>query len=252
MIHEVSKSLDNMKGIYPDLVLAGGLNNALQIELKQIGSKLTVTGLEDSPEDFLVYARVETHHRFSQIYMAAEYRMFSFDFWRNGVCLANGTTDNIGLLAEVLEFWNNSICSTKELSKKYKFVSPNEEAEVFEEGREVEVRWESLMEWIPKEFPELTEFLNEAYSNEKLRMLFPFTSLNRFCFSRCTGFPYSYDIPIVSPLDNGMYEVISETGELIEVIGKGGAKEAVDMVIKSLPSNCGPALPGTANDFGLT
>jgi hypothetical protein len=34
-----------------------------------------------------------------------------------------------------------------------------------------------------------------------------------------------------------------------EIIGEGTAGEAVEMVVKNLPPNCGSAVNGTADDF---
>jgi hypothetical protein len=52
---------------YPDLIAAGGLCNAVQSALAELGSTLSVSGL-DAPSNFPVYARVESGSRFSQIY----------------------------------------------------------------------------------------------------------------------------------------------------------------------------------------
>lgn len=87
-----SKSTDS-KSFYPDLVTKGGLVNALNAELQMIGSPLTACGLSDQkPSGFPTYASVESGDSFCQVYIAAEERLFMHDFWRKGVCLAEGMT----------------------------------------------------------------------------------------------------------------------------------------------------------------
>jgi hypothetical protein len=52
--------------LYPDLVQAGGLGNALQTTLTAIGSASRVSSLQEAV-NFVVYARVESGSRFSQV-----------------------------------------------------------------------------------------------------------------------------------------------------------------------------------------
>ena len=46
-----------------------------------------------------------------------------------------------------------------------------------------------------------------ARLNDRLRRLFPFVSLNRLCFSRCSDFPYTNDCPAIGVDRNGRYGV---------------------------------------------
>jgi hypothetical protein len=80
-----------------------------------------------------------------------------------------------------------------------------------------------------------------------LRRLFPYTSLNIFCFSRCTGYPFTLDTPFVRPVMENWYEVMSASGL---VLGRGDAEAAAELVVANLPPGCGPAVPGTADDLG--
>jgi hypothetical protein len=195
---------------------------------------------------FPVYARAESNNRFSQIYISAEQRMFTCDFWQNGVALGNSYTDSLIDLARVLHEWIETEISITELSKKFMFVTADEKAEYFEQEREVEWKWQECQKYIPENFPELVPFLNEASQNPKLRRLFPFTSMNTFHFSRCTGYPYSGDCPVVVPLENNRYKVLDSKGEFI---GEGNATEAVELVVSHLPFNSGTAVKGTAKDL---
>ena len=77
---EIAKDIPDL---YPDLIEHDGLANAVQAALCMIGSSLSVSE-PDKSVSFVVYARVESGHRFSQIYIGAKTRIFSFDFWNPG------------------------------------------------------------------------------------------------------------------------------------------------------------------------
>jgi hypothetical protein len=80
--------------LYPELTAAGGLTNALRNTLADAGSPLAVSGLNPA-DNFVAYARVKSGPRFSQVYIAAEERLFLFDFWNRGVMLARGETPDL-------------------------------------------------------------------------------------------------------------------------------------------------------------
>jgi hypothetical protein len=95
----VSKAINEL---YPDLIALGGLANALQSALREIGSALTVSEL-DKRINFVVYARVESGSRSSQVYIAAKERLFLFDFWARGVMLAQGRTPQLAEMARAID-----------------------------------------------------------------------------------------------------------------------------------------------------
>jgi hypothetical protein len=239
---------DDTGRLYPDLTAAGGLTSALQSTLIAVGSPLTVSAL-DPAVNFVVYARVESGPRFSQIYIAVKERLFLFDFWSRGVMLAQGQTPDLGDTARAISRWVGSGCTTAELASSFAFVAAEPAAASFERGEEVEHRWRDYLANldIPGDpFPELDAFVQAASRRRELRQLFPFTSLNSFCFSRCTGYPFTQDTPHVTPLPNGQYEVVGPDGQ---ALGRGDAEEAARLVVENLPANCGPAIPGTADDL---
>ncbi len=234
-----------INGYYPDLDAAGGLATALQGALRSIGSPLTSAGLDPAVK-FVVYARVEFGSRFSQIYIAAEERLFLFDGWNRGVCLLRGVTPTLVDLARVIDRWVGSDCTTAELSAAFEFVTPETRAAVYERGGEVEDRWQGYLSGIGEQFPELAELVAAAAQRPELRRLFPYTSLNTFCFSRCTGYPFTRDIPHVTPLPSGGYQVAGPDGR---VLGRGSGEEAAELVVRHLPPGCGQAVAGTAEDL---
>jgi Family of unknown function (DUF6193) len=44
----------------------------------------------------------------------------------------------------------------------------------------------------------LRPVIEAAFVTPELRALFPFTSMNRLCFSRCSEFPYTIDCPCIA------------------------------------------------------
>ncbi|GAA1072189.1 hypothetical protein F4556_003344 [Kitasatospora gansuensis] len=83
-----------------------------------------------------------------------------------------------------------------------------------------------------------------AYANPVLRGLFPLVSHGSLQFSRCTGFPWSKDVPSIFP-DHGGFRVIRLYEPGGQVIGSLTADAAVELVVSHLPADCGPAIDGT-------
>jgi hypothetical protein len=87
------------------------------------------------------------------------------------------------------------------------------------------------------------DIIDAAHARPVLRQLFPYTSHASLCFSTCTGFPYSDDIPRVDPGERG-YVL---RGLADEVIGEADdADGAIDLLLAHLPAGVGPAVAGTA------
>ncbi|RCS44744.1 hypothetical protein DTL42_17655 [Bremerella cremea] len=232
--------------LYPDLRKAGGLSAAFNVALSALESRLTA---KDLPEDirFVNYARIAADDRFSQVYIAAEERLFLIDFWRAGVQYANAQTDSLALSARLIDSWVGKACSLDELCK-LPAIRLRPGAKAFDAGNEVNFAWERYLS-DDDDLPELRELFRLAAAVPKLRQLFPFTSLHRLCFSRCTGYPYVCDLPYLCPCEDGTYEARDAKNRLLY---KGTAAEAVQAATAILPADCGPARPGTADDYTAT
>ncbi len=197
---------------------------------------------------FVVYGRVERANRFSQVYTAAEERLFLFDFWRDGVHLADAQTPDLKETARAIDKWVATECSLDELAELH-IVTLTQGAKSYDQGTEVEDRWSLYLQTIGHNFPELVSFVHAAAQAPQLRQLFPYTSLNHFCFSRCTGYPFTRDTPHVRPQEDGSYNVYSRENGLV---GNGDAATAVQLVIAHLPPNCGAAVRGTVETMKAT
>jgi hypothetical protein len=230
--------------MYFKIAKVGDINKALDIEFAKINSplKAAIDHYEDAPP--FTYARIENKTKFSQVYITAEGKIYLPDFWKDGVCLANGSISDITQLAKAIDFWLSNSITTKQLSEKFSFVKLTDKAIAFDEGIEIEYTWNFILN--NPSMAELKDFVSLAIKDEILRWLFPFTSLNRLCFSRCTGYPYTNDTPIVVPVTAGIFEVRLYNNKLV---GRGTAAEALAIVRQNLPSNIGKAVKGTADDL---
>lgn len=180
--------------LYADVAEAGGLARALQAEMKRIGSSLRVErGMSLFP---LSGTSVNQNRRCCQISLALERRLSLFDFWDRGVMLAGAGTLLLPKVAEAIDAWIARGVNTDELRRRFDFVSVEEGAKLHEQGAEAEVewRWQSLYEWFRREENdkrELFPLIEKAMEVPVLRRLFPVTSHDWLCFSRC---------PIAMPL----------------------------------------------------
>ena len=250
------------KDLYPELTKAGGLCIGLNNTLESIGSEIRVRN-DQMEELSFAYARVEKNNKFSQIYIASEEKLFLSDFWKDGVCLANGKTEEITEIAKSLDYWLKNDVSTKKLSTKFKFIQPNEKSESFDRGNEIEYTWNKILE---NGFNELNQFIELAINDDTINKLFPYTSLYTLCFSRCTGYPYdSTDLPNVTPKSNAWtlpestkkdIKTESPIDEIIyvvsknknEYIGQGNAEKALRLVKDNLPKGTLSVKKGTFDD----
>ncbi len=67
------------------------------------------------------------------------------------------------------------------------------------------------------------------------------------CFSRCTGYPFTYDTPTVTPIfETDQYLIRTSEGN---EIGSGSASEALEIVLNNLPNGIGPEVKGTSENL---
>lgn len=258
-LFKLFKSKTPIQTMYPELEKVGGLQNAINIEFEKLNSTLRVSQDSELGKIPLTYARIENGHKFSQVYIGAEQKIYLPDFWKEGVCLAHGQTKNISDLALVIEFWLCNDITTKALADKFPYVVPNDKALAFDENNEVYYTWNLLLQ--DQYRAELNDFVKIAIKDEVLNKLFPFTSLYTLCFSRCTGYPYDTDdLPNVTPKQFENFAPIKGdqsskleaqfvvTKNRNEFIGEGNAEEALRIVKANLPDNVRPARKGTADE----
>ena len=115
------------------------LKEALDQEFQRIKSSLRVVTGDRSFQMPVTNARIEAPRKFSQVYIAADEKLYLPVFWRDGVCLAHGKTSNIAELAAALSFWLLKDISTKRLAEEFTFISPAAKSIAFDEGYEVDL-----------------------------------------------------------------------------------------------------------------
>lgn len=282
-LHEVLKEIDAT--LYPDIASAGSLDGAVSKSLADIGSGLVASTIP--VEQFMPYAHVEDGPRFSQVYIAGGQRLFLFDFWSEGIMFGSGSSPELSDVARTIHSWIVDKATIEKMLSLFAFFSPTESGKAHEAGTYVEEQWKGLIEsWKAMESPfrirsrkQLLSFLfslsliekfrlvkgyftyptqntkkysplpliKAAMKRPELRQLFPYTSLTQLCFSRTTGYPFTNDCPVIVPQGDGRYFVCMPNSQ--EFIGEGTVDEVIEMAVRHLPPNCGPAINGTADDF---
>jgi hypothetical protein len=87
-----------------------------------------------------------------------------------------------------------------------------------------------------------------AYAEPRLRQLFPWTGMGELHFSRCTEWPWTWDVPYIQPAADGGYQVSGPRRS--EVVGPASTpQEAIAMVVAGLSTGCGPAFAGNREEL---
>lgn len=145
-------------------------------------------------------ASVEHDERASQVYNEYRGDGYRFDFQIRGAVLAKASSPDLTTVARSIHRWAVDRVTTSQLSDEFDFVSAEDWAPIFEQGREVEWRWTEYAKSIPTNEPWLVDVFEIASNTPELRQLFPFFSMWKLCFSRCTEWPYTYDLPCITPV----------------------------------------------------
>ncbi|MFG1795845.1 DUF6193 family natural product biosynthesis protein [Nocardia sp. NPDC049149] len=227
--------------LYPEVAVAGSLQAAMQAELDHAGYSLTAS-LTSSPGWWDCATRVGDNRRHVTTVAGSEQRWFTMEFWERGVCMAHGKTADLAGSAGAIGLWQTG-SRLRELQAAWSFVRFGELAEAYERGDPVETQWNLHRQ---TRAPHIDHALIEAaYAQPRLRMLFPYTSHESLHLSRCTRFPFTRDIPGITPLADGTYRVTWPKRR--SHLGHANTpSEAVDLVVRHLPDGCRPAVDATA------
>ncbi|MBC9715148.1 hypothetical protein H9Y04_21590 [Streptomyces sp. TRM66268-LWL] len=219
--------------LYPEVVRAGSLQNALQAEADLAGFGLAVE-LTSSPGWRQVAARVEADGHSANVLMARSERSFVVDCWNNDVHMATGSTPDLSVLVGALHAWLQDP-GVQGLVTQWPFLRTWELAEAHERGDAIPVRWRRLRESAARK-PDtaLHELVEAAFEQERLRVLSPGRSMYWVTFSRRAAPPICHDLPAAMPLRNGGYQVRFSDGRLQEL---DSAAEAVAAIIAGLPDD---------------
>lgn len=225
--------MHNYVTLYPEVVQAGSLQNALQAVADDAGHGLAIE-LTSSPGWRRVAARVESDSHSANVLMALGERCFTVGCWTGGVHMASGSTPDLTEVVGALHSWLEGP-RVGELVAQWPFLRTWELAEAHERGEAVPVRWRQLREAAART-PDtgLHELVEAAFEHEQLRVLSPGRSMYWLTFSRRAAPPICQDLPAAMPLGNGRYRVRFTDGRLQEL---DSAAEAVVVIIEGLPDD---------------
>jgi hypothetical protein len=236
--------IDRMLQFYPEL--DGGIKLAplLEHKLLEVGGRCRIITSSKYSVSF------GEEDRSSGVALAAEERLFLVDFWDKGVQMGSARSSNLDEATGMIHAFLSKHETAAELRPRFPFLTIGEQAQVHEQGAAAEVawQWENVKQHATEFSPDLLPLLNRLIDRSPLNQLFPYMSLEALCFSRCTGCPYTGDCPVVVALGPDDYEVRDMRGK---PFGRGDANTALNLLITNLPSNCGAAVQGTANDIDL-
>lgn len=231
--------------LYPELVTAGSMAAALEAIAARHGLELGAIGTTDGPER-LGWASVYAERGRFSIGTASLVRCFLIDGWSRGVRLVWGKSTDLTAVARAAAAWRGG-SALRQIREVSPFVEFSELSEAHERGPAdaVAVQWRLL-----RSAPRLAEarpVLEAAHAHPALRRLLPVLNHGSLHFSTCTGYPYSWDVPYIEPLDSGYRVAGPRRGSIIGTAGT--AEDAISLVIDHLPAGCGPAVAGTAADL---
>jgi hypothetical protein len=241
----------------------------MQAALDDAGHELTAL-LTERPGWWDCATVVTDGQRHVQTVLGSQERWFLMEFWECGVGMAHGKTTDLAAAAGAIATWQAG-GRLAVLREAWPFVQYGELAEAYERGNPTQARWQIFRRssrWshiqaayergIPTQATleifrrSQQDLIEAAYAQPALRMLFPFKSYGALNFSRCTRHPYSYDLPVIDQLADHRFTIFWPphspygTGHIADA---GTAAEAVAIVVAHLPTGCGPAIDGTAEDL---
>lgn len=218
--------------LYPDLVAAGSLAAAVILAAEHAGLDLDVRSPVEGRERLICASILTPRGRFG-INIGAVERWFITSLWSRGVELTRGSTKYLGDVVSAATRWACG-ASLSELCTAWPHLHLWELAQAHERGDAVAFQWQQLRQ---HESASVRLLVEAAHAQPRLRMLFPFTSHHDLHFSRCTGFPYSWDLPFIQHLPGSRYLV---PGPLRgTVIGEADDPAgAVALVLAGLPFGC--------------
>jgi hypothetical protein len=234
-------------GLYPEIAEAGSVADAIERAAQEHGIGLTnLTGpreLASSP-----HAAVEVDDGYMSVNVGVRERAFIVEGWRRGVRLCWGVTPNPSEVVSALLAWRDgaNLADTRTASQ---FLTFDELSQAHERGPEHAVarKWQILLD--RSELVHTQPLIEAAFAVPELRELFPFTSHWELHLSRCTGFPYTSDVPFMDPGRHGTIRVAlpANPEELLGDVTDPAAAAA--LVAEHLPAGCGAAVADTAEDL---
>lgn len=246
--------------LYADLQADGSLAAALTRVAAELG--LDVGDVRPNRNHPLMFADIGGAPRICRapisITSAALIRSFMINGWSRGAHLISGGTTDLGELVRAAAIWRSG-AALADIRRARPWIQVSELAFAHERGPAdaVAVQWEHVRAQMrepmgDRQFELGIRVADAAYAEPRLRQLFPFVSHWVLCFSRCTGSPFTFDVPCIGyVLPEGSYQVRQPgwTDDRVVLGHATTAADAVTLVVANLPDGCGPAVEGTRDDI---
>jgi uncharacterized protein DUF6193 len=228
---------------YPEFGFDRTLSRAILEIIASSGRQVAVKSETD--EVFSAYLR--KNRRTAFISLAWDKRMFLSSLSSKGVTLAHLNTSDLNELARAVEFWLLDELTLRDMKERLANLAVSEVAFETERGNGVTARWNLLLSPEPWLRPEFIALVSAAATRPLLRQLFPVVSIGRYLsFSRTIGYPFLIAGGCAEWIGNDRYRAL---GPDRRPLGEGTIEEVLDLLERVLPSDTGPAILGTADDF---
>jgi hypothetical protein len=223
--------------LYPEAA-GGGLSRLLRVELDRIGSGIEVSW---PLNEGAMYSTASRGQRDVSIVSALDERAFHVVLSAEGVEYFGGWAAELAEVAAAIDRWlHEEVPGAEEMAARFPFLDFDEFAQAYERGDAIEEAWRGLLETGGPAFAGMRPLIEAAAREPRLRQLRPFTSMDRLCFSRWVGFPFSGDLPHAAPHQGRFLvwkpppdEYPSERPE--DLLGEGDALRAVELLLAALP-----------------
>ena len=212
---------------------------------------------DDDPNSTSVDVYSARGHIF--VYLSREKMRAYGSLWDRGVCAGELSSPSLSGTVAFLRAALARATTIAEIQSEMSDFRAYEAGLVQDNGAEayLDYRWQELLQYLEESskylmVAQVYRLAQIASQQPQLRQLRAYTSHNRFCFSRCAGFPFTSDCPSAQPFGEDYFQVYADSatsGWHENPIGFGNAEQAAQMLANALPPNCGPAVLGTADDL---
>ncbi|TDD70566.1 hypothetical protein E1293_34695 [Actinomadura darangshiensis] len=225
--------------------MAGRLAERISALARNLGVQWATERVDELDDDGL-HVRIAVEHGTLFVYTPSTGAGLVVEIWREGYCWISGLAPDLNVVIDLAIAWNSDI-SLAAVSGRWPFLQYDELAAARERGNTVEVQWATLLEDADLK-NRMHELLATSCDNPTLRKLFPWVGQHgsRLGFSRCTGYPYTKDIPVID-LTEGYFRVTDISSAIVLGVFVN-LLDALNVVIDGIPAWVGPAVPGTAEE----
>ncbi|MER7107846.1 DUF6193 family natural product biosynthesis protein [Streptomyces sp. NPDC000229] len=228
------------QALYPDVAAAGGLVPALRRVASDKGFDLGNLSQGEGPGGAARAKAVTERGTFLVAADSPSSRLFHITVWAPGADLGTGRTADLLAVAGAVQAWNQDM-PLGEMRAVWPFIEFEPLAEAHVEGHAVATAWRLMRERHPEVDLVDDELTEAAYAEPRLRQLFPVAGHGWLHFSRTTRKPFSNDLAMIGPLENG-WRVYGKDGSTLGDVAT--AAQAAALVVAHLPHDCGPAAEG--------